>query len=483
MKACIKGFLLLPLMSGLAFILASRVKAQTFTTLHSFSATTDNSSPRIINSDGAHPTAGVVQLGNTLYGTAALGGSLGDGTLFKVNTDGTGFTNLHTFSVQLTNGSFPYGGLLSSSGTLYGATSLGGSVGGKSGFGAVYAISTDGTGFTVLYSFTPIQAPPYDTNADGAGPYDYGGLAVSGNSLYGTTVEGGATGHGTVFKVNKDGTDFKTLYTFTAGPGSSGAVTNTDGAYPLAGLALSGGTLYGTTRTGGISGAGTVFAVNTDGTGFTNLHSFTGIDGASPSWEVVLLGNTLYGTTDEGGNSNYGAVFALNTDGTGFTNLHSFTGIDGVGPVGRLVSSGNSLYGTTGGGGKSRHGTVFTVNTDGTGFTNLYTFIGATPGAGLTLSGTILYGTTDTGGSSDNGTVFGLSFTPQLATTRVAGNVILTWPTSYFGFDYSGYTLQSATNLFSPSWNTNLPTPVVVDGLNIITNPISGSPQFFRLSQ
>ena len=48
---------------------------------------------------------------------------------------------------------------------------------------------------------------------------------------------------------------------------------------PYGGLILSGNTLYGTAQYGGSSGNGTVFAVNTDGTGFTNLYSFTAISG------------------------------------------------------------------------------------------------------------------------------------------------------------------------------------------------------------
>ena len=79
-------------------------------------------------------------------------------------------------------------------------------------------------------------------------------------------------------------------------------------------------------RIGGSSGNGTVFAVNTDGTGFTTLHSFTGgSDGADPNAGLILSGNTLYGTASHGGSSGNGTVFAVNTDGTGFTNLHSFT--------------------------------------------------------------------------------------------------------------------------------------------------------------
>jgi hypothetical protein len=56
--------------------------------------------------------------------------------------------------------------------------------------------------------------------------------------------------------------------------------------------------------------------------------------------------------------------------------------------------------------------------------------------------------------------------------------VLLVWPTNAIGFF-----LQSATSLVSPIWATNLPAPVVVNGQNTVTNPISGVQEFFRLSQ
>ena len=118
-----------------------------------------------------------------------------------------------------------------------------------------------------------------------------------------------------------------TLHVFTARING----TNSDGANPHAALILSGNTLYGTADIGGNSDRGTVFAINTDGTGFTNLHSFTALvnstnsDGANPEAGLILSGNTLYGTAQYGGSSGNGTVFAINTDGTGFTNLHSFT--------------------------------------------------------------------------------------------------------------------------------------------------------------
>lgn len=77
-----------------------------------------------------------------------------------------------------------------------------------------------------------------------------------------------------------------------------------------------------------------MFAVNTDGTDFTNLHNFIGIDGHYPLDALVLSGNTLYGTTYDGGTNfddhgaGFGTVFAINTDGTGFTNLYEFTATD-----------------------------------------------------------------------------------------------------------------------------------------------------------
>ena len=120
------------------------------------------------------------------------------------------------------------------------------------------------------------------------------------------------------------------LHTFSAGGALIDldvvTLTNSDGMQPSAGLVLSGNTLYGTAPNGGISGGGTVFKVNIDGTGFTTLHNFLGRDdGFRPVAGLAVSGNVLYGTASAGGNSESGAVFRLGTDGTGFTTLHHFT--------------------------------------------------------------------------------------------------------------------------------------------------------------
>jgi uncharacterized repeat protein (TIGR03803 family) len=283
-----------------------------FTTLYSFSAT---SGGNFVNSDGAFPAAGLALSLNTLYGTTRSGGDFGNGVVFAVNTDGTGFIPLHIFTAVSccpstnSDGAHPIAGLILSGTTLYGTASNGGS---GSGGGTVFALSTDGPSFTTLHSFA---------GNDGSTPYAR--LTLAGNSLYGTTLFGGARDQGTIFKVNIDGTGFSTLHYFSeTSDNSLGVSTNSDGE-PIAGLIVSGDTLYGTAGGGGRWGSGTVFKVNTDGTGFTTLHSFseaigsgssvlvTNSDGAFPEAGLTLSGNILYGTTSTGGSAGSGTVFSL----------------------------------------------------------------------------------------------------------------------------------------------------------------------------
>jgi uncharacterized repeat protein (TIGR03803 family) len=477
-------FTLTALTALLGSALVGQGRAQSFSVLLSFG-----------EYDGGNP-GGLILSSNTLYGTTA-GNPLGVfgqvGSVFKLNTDGSGVAYLHQFGGS-GEGSYPQSGLLLASNTLYGTATSGGS----GGNGTVFAINTDGTGYTNLYSFTATLRSSPQTNTDGAAPY--GGLVLSGNTLYGTAQQGGSSGNGTVFKLNTDGTGFRTLYSF-AGPSNGdpyAIVTNADGAFPLARLFLSGNVLYGTASGGGAGGSGTVFRMNTDGTGFTNLHSFAALDattgtnseGASPTSALILSGNALYGTATSGGSSSNGTVFKVNIDGTAFTVLHHFMGAsDGATPEGGLLLSGNTLYGTAYYGGSAGKGTVFALQTDGTGFKVLHN-LGANfstevfPAGSLVLSKNILYGTFSRGGLYDGGGVFNLALTaPQLSISRAGADVILAWPTSYAGFDFTGYILQSTTNLAAPAWTTVAPVPMVINGQNVVTNPIGGKQEFFRLSQ
>jgi uncharacterized repeat protein (TIGR03803 family) len=297
-------------------------------------------------SDGKYPYGSLTLSGSTLYGMTCNGGASDFGTAFKMNTDGTGYTLLHTFNGGKSDGGSPIGSLTLSGSTLYGMTF----VGGASGGGTAFKMNTDGTGFALLHSFT-------SSSSDGRMPY--GSLTLSGSTLYGMTAQGGANGSGAAFKMNTDGTGFTLLHSFNCG--------SSDGLSPYGSLTLSGSTLYGMTSGGGVNNFGTAFKMNTDGTGFTLLHTFTtsSSDGNVPYGSLTLDGSTLYGMTVGGGVSNSGTAFQMNTDGTGFTLLHSFVGggSDGRNPMGDLTLDGSTLYGMTyyGGNGGSGLGTVFSI--------------------------------------------------------------------------------------------------------------------------
>jgi|GEM_PF-1426525 len=292
----------------------------TFTLLYSLNAAKTNPVTGLFtNSDGYGSEAGLILSGSTLYGTTEHGGTSGYGVVFKVNTNGTGFVNLHSFT-NGTDGSVPHTLVISGS-TLYGTTL------GFSGNGTVFALGTNGVGFTTLHTFTATNfifpqggAPsgPGYTNSDGVGP---SGLSLSGNTLYGTAFWGGSNGCGTVFALNTNGTGFTTLHSFAAGrTNSSGVYTNSEGLGALAftGLVLSSNILYGAAYYGGSAGNGTIFSLNTNGTGFTTLYNFSATnasggnnDGANPYAGLTLSSNTLYGTTKYGGTSGNGTVFSI----------------------------------------------------------------------------------------------------------------------------------------------------------------------------
>ena len=261
-----------------------------------------------------------------------------------------------------------------------------------------------------------------------------------------------------------------------------------DGANPEGDLTLSGTNFYGMTSQGGAAGLGVVFRVNTNGTGYTNLHSFTGYpnDGAGPPGSLTLDGSTLYGMTQEGGPSpaRLGMVFKMNTDGSGYANLHSFAGGtgDGATPLGSLTLANGWLYGMTSVGGVSNKGVVFRVSTDGISYTNFHSFAGgagdgATPYGSLMLSGSTLYGMTYYGGTNNEGVVFTLSNLPPAPPTSLTiiytnNQAIVSWPSSV-----SGCTLQTNNDLAKGTWS-NYTGPIIS---NAVTNSPTKGNLFFRL--
>ncbi len=396
--------------------------AQQETVLHSFGS---------VATDGTLPWSALIfdSTGN-LYGTTSYGGVHGTGTAFKLSPNGSGGwteTALHGFGSG-TDASNPYGGLIfDGAGNLYGT----GYAGGIHGYGAVFELSPNGSGGwteTVLHSF--------GGGTDGQGP-DAGLIFDAAGNLYGTTVDGGIHGKGTLFELSPragGGWTETVLHSF-------GNPATQDGQSPDAGLVFdANGNLYGTTVGGGIHitcgqgiGCGTVFELSPNGSGgWTEvvLHSFgSGTDGWYPYSALILdSAGDLYGTTYFGGihvscsgGESCGTVFELSPrQGGGWTEtvLHSFgNGNDGTGPWGGLIfDTAGNLYGTTFSGGIHSLGTAFEMSPrQGGGWTEtvLHSFgsgsDGSNPVDSLIFDATgNLYGTASAGGLHGSGTAFKL---------------------------------------------------------------------------
>jgi uncharacterized repeat protein (TIGR03803 family) len=293
--------------------------------------------------DGDTPLAGLIRdAAGNIYGTTTAGGTYGLGTIFQLNSGGKE-TLSHSFAGAPTDGWYPLATLIAdTSGNLYGTTISGGA----SNLGTVFELDAAGNE-TVLYSFTAV-------NGDGQSPN--GGLVRdSQGNLYGTTVYGGLSTFGTVFKLDVNGKE-TVLYSFAGG---------TDGTIPEGSMVMDpAGNLYGATADGGIAGAGTIFKVDPTGKE-TVLYTFEHPgDAAYPQGGLIRdkAGN-LYGTATAGGKNDFGAVFKFNIKTNVETILHSFgaTG-DGQVPNGPLaIDDHGNIYGATEQGGTSGFGTVFKI--------------------------------------------------------------------------------------------------------------------------
>lgn len=343
--------------SGAGVIYGLGTNGVGYTNVHAFTATSGGSDTfgdsQGTNSDGAQPLA-LLLAGDTLYGTTGSGGAQASGTLFKVNTNGSNFTVLHTF----TNGVDGFAGpdLVMAGNMLYGLC-VSEQTNGVEDSIFVYAVDTNGNGFTqigpawmdsfvgalalcgdtlcvavnnedsqpyypaTLYSFktngtdfrTVLALDPIANGSDISAPF-----MVANDLLYGTAAFGGAGGGGTVYAVDGSGTNFQLLHAFAPGDGD----TNGDGASPMGQLALSGDALYGAARGGGgPANNGTIYSVRTNSGSYKTLHLFSSplsnpafgnCGGGYPWSQVVVANGELYGTCFYGGPSGYGTIFALN---------------------------------------------------------------------------------------------------------------------------------------------------------------------------
>ena len=293
-----------------------------------------------------------------LYGVATIGGATGNGVIYSVLDDGTGYTKLCELNDAI--GYNISGKLLEASdGKLYGACSNGG----PTGAGCLFRLDKTGSNLQVIYNF-PILANGYSPTGSL--------IEDAGGTLYGTTVYA-FPGQGVVFKINKDGSGYTPLKVFNS----------SDPGYLYGGLKLSGGYLYGSGYNGGALGFGGVFRMHTDGTGYELLHSFNQSTEGGFSFAAPTIGSgKLYGTTTYGGTSSTGTLYSMDIGGTNFTVLRNLSSGDAQYPAyGLILSSDGALYGTgfTGSG-----NAIFRMNTNGSNYSILKTFDVTTEGQVVT---------------------------------------------------------------------------------------------------
>lgn len=296
-------------------------KFGTFRIIHDFHHTTGSSPTGGLVFDSQGNLYGATMYGgNDNYCTGDKGGC---GVIFKLAPPAAGKvawvqTTLHQMQHQV--GAVPNGGLIfdSTESALYGTTEGGGGTSLRDGVVFSLTKPTPGHtqwGYSMLYNFQGNTTP----NTDGSQPY--AGLVFdSAGNLYGTTQYGGdeicgnSAGCGVAFKLAKSGNVWTESIVHTFEDGN-------DGRYPLSALTYDGDSLYGTTSNGGGgdlgcgNGCGTVYRITlTPSPSYAVLHAFQNVatDGIVPKYgSLVLSGNTLYGTTSSGGQPFYGTVFSL----------------------------------------------------------------------------------------------------------------------------------------------------------------------------
>ena len=328
-----------------------------------------------------------------LYGVHAMGGERGLGSVFRWSPYDGSFAMLHHFDYTDVGPAEPEAGLIVGSDGLLWGTSL---FGGALFRGTIYTLALDGT-VTVRAEFgeTSTMSMPQGALVEGRPGRFYGTTGASvyrfdaargklkelyrfnnatdgsgsdaalvfgaDGKLYGCNPNGGSQGHGTLFRINTDGTDFKVLKALDGKWEGSGLGS------PL--LLASDGMFYGCASGGGVFSRGVVFRLGADGL-YEVLHHFAGgsNDGAYPRAALVEgPDGALYGNTVEGGDApqSYGTVYRMTKRGKlSLLRRLKENGADGTTPVGALCfGSDGQLYGTDQSGGGGGTGVLYRLST------------------------------------------------------------------------------------------------------------------------
>lgn len=294
------------------------------------------------------------------------------------------------------NGLYPQASLIEKDGYLYGTTVQGGnsasgthsSYGDYIGYGTMFKYHPQTNVFTKLIDFNDVNGsfPSSDLYADNWG------------SIYGTTMYGGASGLGTVFKYDIGSNSLQTMYEFSI-----------FGANPIAGVAEYNGQLYGVTNKGGIGDAGILYSIQPGSNVFNVLHLFdTTVEGGRPIGKLFLASNNkFYGFTSMGSSNGVGGIFQFDPA----TNIFSFiVALDstntGANAHGSFTELNNKLYATiTNGGSATGEGVFLEYDFLANSITQNLPTSGHPKGTPLKASSNNLYWLASDGGTNNKGSI------------------------------------------------------------------------------
>ncbi|MEP1095203.1 MAG: choice-of-anchor tandem repeat GloVer-containing protein [Cyclobacteriaceae bacterium] len=350
-----------------------------------FSITKDGVAEKLIDFyQPENPSLGeIIKVNGKLWGAVSDGGANSGGILFSINEDGTDYEIIHEF--ELATGSTAYNTLIEDGGKIWGTTRFGGDDNG----GVIYNLNADGSGYQVLHHFDVVN---------GKRP---NGLIKYGAKFFGMTSSGGLNDGGIIFSINADGSGFHKIHDFES----------LTGVTPFGQLLVSNGKFWGMTSWGGSDNWGVIFSIDFDGSGFTVHHNFRFVPfvtGLNPVGSLIEVNEKLWGVTQQGGAGSGGTIFNLNTDGTGLEFVYSFVQGTGIQPWGDLTEVDGKLWGTT----TSTSGVIFNIDLDGSNYMVSHSFGTDAPSSYSTLVqfDDKLYGTTVAGGDTGAGTLFSFDF-------------------------------------------------------------------------
>jgi uncharacterized repeat protein (TIGR03803 family) len=331
----------------------------------------------------------------SLWGLTANGGD-GLGTLFSLNTGSTAISSQYNFQGYPGNAPQFVKPCLASNGKLYGTTRFGGT----NNLGVLFEYNPANNSYSVIVDF--------DGTAKGSDPYN-SVIQASNGKLYGLTRLGGVNNVGVLFEYDLSTSTFTKKYDMVAASGQ----------FPQASLIeASNGRLYGVTRFGGSSGAGTLFEYNLGLNSYSVLVSFSTAIGANPQAPPIQASNgKIYGTTLVGGSGSGGVIYEYDLGTSTYSVVFNYTSaITGNQPIGGLIQASNGrFYGTTNAGGPNALGVLFEFNPAGNTYSVLSAMsstLGANPQAALMQAGNgKLYGTTRVGGANNLGTLYEFDIT------------------------------------------------------------------------